>query len=77
MINIFDHCIKKFPDKDIIVKQLIGFKDKRNDFVHNLLSSRIDPYKFLSGALRTGSKLLERFDNINDSSITVDITTKD
>ncbi|MDD3101581.1 MAG: hypothetical protein PHE59_00310 [Patescibacteria group bacterium] len=67
ILHIFENCTDNFSDKDKIVKQLRGFKDKRNDFTHNLLSSRINSFKLLSRALLVGQKLYNTFDQMIES----------
>lgn len=64
ILNIFDQYTVKFFQKDKIVKQLREFKDKRNDFTHNLLSIRSSQYKLLSRVLSTGLKLNKTFNQM-------------
>lgn len=64
ILHIFDKYTDTFSQKDTIVKRLRGFKSKRNDFTHNLLSSRINQQKLLSRALSVGLKLVKTFEEM-------------
>lgn len=72
VLNIFDQYTINFLRKDKIIKQLRDFKDKRNDFTHNLLSSRTNQHKLLSSAVSTGLKLNETFDQMVESGFISD-----
>ena len=77
IFNIFDQYKVKFLQKDRIVKQLRGFKYKRNDFTHNLLSSRSSQHKLLSRALLTGLKLKKTFDQMVKSDFISSISGRE
>ncbi len=64
ILHIFDQYTIDFSYKGTITKQLRGFNVMRNDFIHHLLSSRINQYKLLLRALLTGSKLKKTFDQM-------------
>lgn len=77
ILNIFDQYTIDFSHKDKIVKQLRGFNNKRNDFTHNLLSSRTNQHKLLLRALLTGMKLKKAFDQMIEAGFVVGISGRE
>ncbi|OGN31523.1 MAG: hypothetical protein A3I92_00575 [Candidatus Yanofskybacteria bacterium RIFCSPLOWO2_02_FULL_43_10b] len=57
LIGILDKYADNFSGKDLLIKQLRGFNDKRNNFIHKLLSSRVNMLMLISRAISTGMNL--------------------
>jgi len=64
LVHIIKVFTNSFTGKKDILSKLIEFRDHRNDFIHNLLSSRINSEKNIKRALKLGRELEENLEKI-------------